>query len=44
MRIPRIRIDPDCADWSERALVAEAKSQRDRQRDRALARPVSFSG
>ena len=40
MRIPRIRIDPDCADWSERALVAEAKSQRDRQRLQRAARKV----
>ena len=37
MRIPRIRIDPDCADWSERALVAEARLKamaEARQRDR----------
>jgi len=47
MRIPRIRIDPDCADWSERALVAEARlkamaeaRQRDRQRLQRAARKV----
>jgi len=28
MRIPRIQIDPDCADWSERALVAEGRLER----------------